>query len=210
MATKNEPLKNNQKGPLSFDDLSASDLIRGTTPVDIKARCLTVCRSYLAASWLSATEEDIEVTRITGGLTNQIYRVKLLKTDESVKRELCTDVAIKFYLPKLVANFDAEDGERLNDTIILTILSELGIHPRVFGIFKDGFVQEYVEHHQFGPEHQKQPELLRIVAHLMAKVHSLQVPIRKNLDALTSAMGRHIDEAYEDGRMELIKELNLK
>ncbi len=229
MATKNEPLKNNQKGPLSFDDLSASDLIRGTTPVDIKARCLTVCRSYLAGSWLNATEEDIEVTRITGGLTNQIYRVKLLKTDESVKRELCTDVAIKFYLPKLVANFDAEDGERLNDTIILTILSELGIHPRVFGIFKDGFVQEYVEvsfiliiiqkfiefyslfqHHQFGPEHQKQPELLRIVAHLMAKVHSLQVPIRKNLDALTSAMGRHIDEAYEDGRMELIKELNLK
>ena len=44
----------------------------------------------------------------------------------------------------------------------------------------------------------------------MAKVHSLQVPIRKNLDALTSAMGRHIDEAYEDGRMELIEKLNLK
>lgn len=44
----------------------------------------------------------------------------------------------------------------------------------------------------------------------MAKVHSLQVPIRKNFDALTSAMGRHIEEAYELGRMDLIKELDLK
>lgn len=131
------------KGPLDFENLKPEELIRGATPDDISSRCLSLCRAYLAGSWLTAEEGDITVTRITGGLTNQIYRAKLNK--EAKEDDLCTDVAIKLYQSKLLDNFDKKDGERFNDTIILTMLSELAIHPKVYGIFADGVIQEFVE-----------------------------------------------------------------
>lgn len=136
------------KGPLDFENIKPEDLIRGATPEDIKSRCLSLCQTYLAGSWLSASESDIIITRITGGLTNQIYRAQLRKKateGEESTEDLCTDVAIKLYQSKLLDNFDKEDGERFNDTIILTLLSELAIHPKVYGIFADGVITEFVE-----------------------------------------------------------------
>lgn len=146
MSKVNEREKiNAAKGPLNFENLKPEEFIRGEIPTDINSQCLSVCRSYLAGSWLAAEEEkDITVTRITGGLTNQIYRVQLKKVKPEVV-DLCTDVAIKFYMPKLVANFAQEDGERLSDTIILTMLSELAIHPKVYGIFAGGVLTEYID-----------------------------------------------------------------
>lgn len=138
-----------KEGLFNFDNLKPEEIKRGETPADISKRCLEVVKVYLAGSWLNATsEEDITVTRITGGLTNQIYRVQLkdsVPRTDSEDGDIATDVAIKFYMAKLIANFNVEDGERLSDTIVLTILSELGLGPKVYGIFKDGFVQEYVD-----------------------------------------------------------------
>lgn len=135
----------------NFDKLKPEEIKRGETPADINKKCLDVVQSYLAGVWLKAADEtEITVSRISGGLTNQIYRVQL--NDSVLKRvketdvvETPTDVAIKFYMSKLIANYNKEDDERLSDTIVLTILSELGLGPKVYGIFAGGYVQEYVD-----------------------------------------------------------------
>lgn len=44
----------------------------------------------------------------------------------------------------------------------------------------------------------------------MAQVHSLQVPVRKALEPLVAVMRGNIEEAYEDGRMNLVEKLDLK
>lgn len=40
-------------------------------------------------------------------------------------------------------NYAVGNDERLNDNIVLTIVSELNIGPKVYGIFADGVVLAY-------------------------------------------------------------------
>lgn len=128
-------------------ELNLEEMIRGQTPAGIEARCLELCRSFIGGAWNEAKGiEEISVKRISGGFTNQLYHVRLNRVDEIENSDSCpTEVAIKLYQAKHVKNYHSDDGERLNDVIILSMVSELGISPKVFGIFQDGFIQEYIK-----------------------------------------------------------------
>lgn len=133
-----------------FSNLKEEEIIRGKTPVGLEKKCLELCQSYIGGSWLQTTNvADITVTRITGGLTNQLYRVQLNETIKRVANSIYPvepgEVAIKLYMPKHMKSYADEDGERLNDIIILTILSQNGIGPKVYGIFNEGVIQEFVD-----------------------------------------------------------------
>lgn len=153
--------KKNKAQPSWLDDLSSKNnvskdkIFRGHTPDDIEKQCLELAQSYIGGSWSNATSaaEDITVQQIAGGFTNQLYRVQL---KDSVPRVLNpvypnepVDVAIKLYQSKHIKNYHETDPERLNDTIILNVASQSGLGPRVYGIFEDGFLQNFHSHEQF-------------------------------------------------------------
>lgn len=191
-----------------FENLSAlgnDKLIRGNTPEDNEKNCLEICRDYIGGVWLQAkTTEDIIVTRISGGLTNQLYKVQL--SDLIVSGHVENDdephaVAIKLYMPKhyvFVENKTYDAFERLPDTIVLAMASQLGISPRIYGIFPEGFIQRYYDHEQFRPKQQARPELVKKVAHALAKIHSMKVPIKKEKNPLLKSCQQKIIEAYAD------------
>ena len=55
-----------------------------------------------------------------------------------------TDVAVKLYMKKHVNTSGADgDDERLNDNIVLTIMSQKDLGPRVYGIFAGGNIQAF-------------------------------------------------------------------
>ena len=131
-------------------NLKLEDLVRGATIPNIERRCLDLCQAYIGGSWLQAQSIDaVTVKRITGGLTNQLYSIALNDSVPSVPNAIYPDeprtVAIKLYQAKHFATGAANEHERLNDIIILTILSELDIGPKVYGIFNEGFIQDFVE-----------------------------------------------------------------
>ncbi|CAG2178421.1 unnamed protein product, partial [Oppiella nova] len=72
-------------------DFSSVKWERGQTPDNIKDRCFHLCRDYLGDVWLNVTIDDIEVKRLSGGLTNQLYYCALNEdhrnTDEEVPQE---------------------------------------------------------------------------------------------------------------------------
>lgn len=120
--------------------------VRGETPADIEQRCLTLCRDYIAGVWKDVkSTKEITVTRITGGLTNQLYRVKLNDAQVCSESKVPTDVAVKLYQKKHVSVGDDGLGDHLNDIIVLTLTSQTGIGPRVLGIFNEGNIQVYHE-----------------------------------------------------------------
>lgn len=128
-----------------YANLDASEFIRGETPANIAEKCLELCRAYIGQPWTNVSSpDDIQVTRLTGGLSNQLYRVQLLKsTTSTTKANELTDVTVKLYQSKIPKCTHPDDGERLNDTIILTILSQTGLGPKVLGIFDGGMIQVY-------------------------------------------------------------------
>lgn len=133
-----------------FSSLSADASVRGETPPDVAPRCLELCKTYIGGAWSLAKNEteDFTVSRITGGLTNQLYRVKLseqLIAKTAGIKTICTDAAVKFYQSKNVKNYHPDDGERHNDIIVNTIFSQLGLGPKVYGLFSDGMVLQFYE-----------------------------------------------------------------
>ena len=146
----NENIKTNANTIKSPIDLKFEDLVRGDTPEDIEKQCMELCKTYLGGSWAQVKSlADVIVTRISGGLTNQLYRVHLNESVARVENEIYpdepSDVAIKIYLEKHMKNYAKDGSERLNDNIILTIVSEVDIGPKVYGIFNDGVILAYHE-----------------------------------------------------------------
>lgn len=132
------------------------DCIRGSTPVDLASRCLAICQLYIGGSWTQAKDaSQVQVQRITGGLTNQLYSVQLIDSVASVSNPVYPKeprkVAIKLFQKKLInPNFgQREEYERLSDVVVLTLLSEAQVCPKVYGIFDDGFVQTFYKARNF-------------------------------------------------------------
>lgn len=207
----------------TVDDLTAglgklhqSELVRGNRMADVEERCLRLCHAYIGGSWCNAqTAADILVTRISGGFTNQLYRVRLKKhVQRAATNPIYTtepsEVAIKLYLAKHMANFAEGESERLNDMIILTMVSALGLGPPVYGIFADGFVQAFRQHEQFRAKHQARDNLKRDVLTLLAKINHLQVPIQKKANLILADLRRKIQFGYDHCQVEkLAEELEL-
>lgn len=133
-----------------FKDVKQEDLIRGATPDGIERRCLDLCRKFIGGTWHSASLADVQVARISGGLTNQLYQVSLAQSvtpahNQVYGREEPRQVAIKFYMKKHFGADAGDEHERLNDIIISSTVSELGIGPKIYGFFAGGVIQAYYE-----------------------------------------------------------------
>ena len=134
----------------SMETLKNVELIRGETPDGIDERCLHLCKVFIDGPWSYANDakNDIEVKRITGGMTNQLYYVAL--KDSVLERakqyngsfDVPREVSIKFHQDKHMKPLYYED-ERMPDTIVTSILSELHLGPTAYGISKEAIVQKY-------------------------------------------------------------------
>ena len=113
--------------------------IRGEDRDDLQYKCLELCQTYLAGVWLNVELNDLEIERLTGGMTNQIYRCKALNTTD-VKE----DVVIRFYGDKYdeFKTFDKE-CPRFYDGIVTYIASEAGLGPKTYGLFPEGQVMKF-------------------------------------------------------------------
>lgn len=198
-----------------YSKLSEDDIVRCEMPADIAEKCLKFCQTFVGGSWNNAkSSSEITIKRISGGLANLMVHVHL---NESVAKETnfvyCkepSDVAIKFYSEKHL-NFNSTDSERFNELNILTITSQNGISPTIYGIASDGFVQSFYQHEQFRAKHQQDGKLLQKLAKQIARFHYLQVPINKTTNLYIKQISKMIESAKINcPEIDLINELPLK
>ena len=128
---------------LSFEelDLSKIEIIRGNTPQDIQQKCLQLCQNYLSGEWCQQTVNSIQVKRVTGGFTNQLYHCAIIESNPS--SEVPQEVAIRLYGPKYFDTCSNDGNERLSDVVIGTLVSNNKIGPHLYGVFDEGQIQKY-------------------------------------------------------------------
>ncbi|XP_054157315.1 uncharacterized protein LOC128955668 [Oppia nitens] len=175
----------------SMDDLDLDkiDLVRGETPIDINDQCLQLCKDYLSGEWIQQTVDTITVTRITGGLTNQIYYCGINEPNPTSK--VPQEVAVKLYGKKFIKN-SSDNYERLPDVIIDLMISENQLGPKVYAIFEHGQIIKYYKHRQFKPEEQSNTKLVDEVFRKLAQIHAMNVPIKRSHNRFDE-----IDESYK-------------
>jgi hypothetical protein len=123
-------------------DFEKMEILRGETPKDIKQKCFNLCKDYLGGNWLKLSIDEIEVKRLSGGFTNQLYYCAISKPLNPIGDEH-QEVAIRFYGEKHFNNLDCEGNERLTDVIIALLVSEYNLGPKIYGLFKTGQIQAY-------------------------------------------------------------------
>ncbi|XP_054157051.1 choline/ethanolamine kinase-like [Oppia nitens] len=163
----------------NFDEIDflSMELTRGKTPEDIKERCLQLCQDYIAGDWIRQTVDTIEVIRITGGLTNQLYKCSIIEpigstTDPSV-------VAIRLYGSKYYNKDICDGSERLSDIIIAMMMSVKKLGPELLGVFTGGDITAFYKHRQFKLEEQKNDKLVEELFRKIAQIHAMNVPLKK-------------------------------
>ena len=124
-------------------DFSKLTFERGETPDGIKQQCFKLCQDYLAGNWLQVGLDDVEVKRLSGGLTNQLYYSAINEGKRVNDTKEPQEVAIRLYSAKHYNNYDQSANERLTDTVIAILVSENGIGPKIYGIFDGGQIQGY-------------------------------------------------------------------
>ena len=130
-------LKGVNLAEIDFNDFN---LIRGNTR-GIEQKCLKLCKEYLASNWNQQTIDTIEVRRISGGMTNQLYYcgIKSPCTSSNISQE----VAIRFYGEKYYNKSNADSKQRLTDVVIALLVSENQLGPKICGVFEEGQIHQF-------------------------------------------------------------------
>jgi hypothetical protein len=123
-------------------DFSKIEILRGKTPEDIKQRCFELTKDYLGGVWLNISIDEIEVKRLSGGFTNQLYYCAISKPMQPNGDEP-QEVAIRLYGGKHFNNLNCDGNERLTDVIIALLVSQNKLGPKIYGIFESGQIQHY-------------------------------------------------------------------
>ena len=125
-------------------DFKSPELMRGKTPDNIHIKTHRLCCDYLGGAWLKTSSDQIITKRISGGLTNQMYFCRLpdhIQPENDEPKE----VVIRFYGPKHMNNFDLDENERTIDSILTVLMSEKNIGAKLYGIFNEGEILEYIQ-----------------------------------------------------------------
>nr|AQT27076.1 putative choline kinase [Nilaparvata lugens] len=148
-----------------------------------------ICRGYLHGPWKKITKNDIVLKRISGGLSNYLYHVKLQKENAEPSQ-----VLLRFY--------GQTHGERaieslITDSVIFTLLSERRLGPRLHGIFPGGRIEEYIPARPLKTFELSDSVLSPMIAEKMAAVHAMNVPINKEPCWLWNTMDRWLQTIEE-------------
>ncbi|CAG2115617.1 unnamed protein product, partial [Medioppia subpectinata] len=160
-------------------------VLKGDQPIDINETCLQLCHKYLAGIWSQLTFDDIRITRITGGATNQIYLCQIIDTKRSSAEEIePIEVIIRLNGFKYdFKNFDPKNP-RFNDGIITNLVSESGLGPQLYGLDPSGQLLRYYKHRRFEIKDFKDNDLMDKLAKSLARLHGLKAPIPRHKDWL--------------------------
>jgi hypothetical protein len=119
-----------------------SQIFRGETPEDIEHKCFDLCQKYLGGVWLRVSIDEIEVKRLSGGFTNQLYYCAINKNIKPIGDEP-QEVAILIYGRKHVLSPGCVGNERLTDVVIALLVSEYKLGPKIYGLFENGQIQSF-------------------------------------------------------------------
>ncbi|XP_054157293.1 choline/ethanolamine kinase-like [Oppia nitens] len=168
-------------------------LERGQTIDNFKQKCYELCQQYLGGIWLNTTIDEVEVRRLSGGLTNQLYYCAINKTTGNTSGDdIPHEVVVRFYQEKHFS-----ENERMSDTVIAVLISGNNLGPKLYGIFPGGQIQKYYQHKCFRLEQQKDPKLVDEVAKRLARIHTMDVPNNRSKNWLFDYFDSYYEKANQ-------------
>lgn len=173
--------------------------------VDMREIAARICRDYLTGAWKTIPAEELQLKRISGGLSNFLYHVRLpdhqngssLKASSQSYKRARKDSYSNMLEPKevLLRIYGQTHGESalesmLTESVVFTLLSERKLGPKLHGIFPGGRIEQYIPARALMTSELSDPKISLKIAEKMAAIHSLDIPVSKEPEWLWNTMNR--------------------
>ncbi|XP_053205755.1 choline/ethanolamine kinase-like [Panonychus citri] len=143
----------------------------------LRDKAFNICREYLSGSWKEIQPNDMIFHSISGGLSNILYYCSLPSTHTPLCGEP-SQVLLRMY-GQLHSDDTTQNENKMTESVIFMLLSERNLGPKLYGIFPGGRLEEYIPAQAMTCDQLRDPVLSSTIAHKLAHVHSLDVPINK-------------------------------
>jgi len=121
--------------------------------------------------WTDMNNEDIAVKQLTGGVTNTLYRCRCLK---HAKGKTALD-RVKYVLLRVYGSGTELLIDREKELSILSALYTVGLGPKLYGSFKNGYVYGYFAGRPLGPNDLRSCKLQERIAAKLAHWHKIDL-----------------------------------
>ncbi|XGW27318.1 hypothetical protein V3C99_007710, partial [Haemonchus contortus] len=143
---------------------------------EILYRTRYLCAKYLGGAWNRLTLEQFRVKAITGGMSNLLFLVELAPNVNTVGMEA------RRALLRIQCQSDLD--QLLTESVVFTMLSERSLGPKLLGVFPGGRFEQFIPSRPLTCLEISKPAVGRLIAPMLARVHTLDVPITKEPEVM--------------------------
>ncbi|KAK6752350.1 hypothetical protein RB195_003647 [Necator americanus] len=146
---------------------------------EILSRTRYLCAKYLGGAWNRIRLDQFRLKAITGGMSNLLFLVELSSEVESIGSEA------RQALLRIQCQSDLD--QLLTESVVFTLLSERCLGPKLLGVFPGGRFEQFIPSRPLQCTEISKPMIGRIIAPMLARVHTLDVPITKEPEVMNCA-----------------------
>lgn len=150
--------------------IKSNGFTKGHLPEELKKLLRSV-----ASDWgdkIEDMEEALQVSRLTGAMTNEVYEIKWSSKSGAQARK----VLVRMYGEGVEVFFNREDEIRTFEC-----LSKHGHGPRLLGQFSDGRVEEFIHARTLSATDLRDPKTSALIASTLREFHNLDMPGPKTI-----------------------------
>lgn len=164
-----------------------------------------ICREYLSGAWKTISQDEIQVKRMSGGLSNFLYYVSLPNTSETGDSTVCSKRTRKESFHNvmeptkvLLRIYGQSHGENalenmLTESVVFALLSERKLGPKLHGIFPGGRIEQYIPARSLTTAELSDSQISAKIAEKMGQIHSLHIPVSKEADWIFNTINRWLN-----------------
>uniref|UniRef100_A0A674MXU6 ethanolamine kinase n=1 Tax=Takifugu rubripes TaxID=31033 RepID=A0A674MXU6_TAKRU len=141
--------------------------------LDTRSRAFAWCRDFLSGSWKTLGEDDFQISIVSGGLSNLLYLCSLPARVPCVGEEP-REVLLRIY----GAILQGVDSLVL-ESVMFAILAERTLGPKLYGIFPEGRLEQYIPNTRMRTEQLSDPSISSEIAVKLARFHLMVMPFNK-------------------------------
>ncbi|KAK1159843.1 choline kinase alpha-like [Acipenser oxyrinchus oxyrinchus] len=164
------------------------------------------CREFLHGAWRIVNEEAFQISIIRGGLSNKLFLCSLPDTLQSVEDEP-RNVLLRLYGAILQMSCNKGESKQANkenpfqgaeamvlESVMFAILAERALGPKLYGIFPQGRLEQFIPSRRLVTDELGLPELSAEIAEKMARFHGMRMPFNKEPKWLFGTMEKYLNE----------------
>ncbi|XP_030307125.1 choline kinase alpha isoform X2 [Calypte anna] len=147
------------------------------------------CKEFLPGAWRELREEQLQINPIRGGLSNMLFQCSLPDTVETLGDEP-RKVLLRLYGAILQMGAEA----MVLESVMFAILAERALGPKLYGIFPQGRLEEFIPSRKLSTEELSLPDISAEIAEKMARFHGMTMPFNKEPKWLFGTMEKYLNQ----------------